>query len=67
MVPAFSPHAQMGVRRAVIAIGLFAAWLAPAASAAPGDIARLPGAAGCITDDGTAGACQDGTSVSLRA
>ena len=50
----------MALGLTIIAFGLIACALAPAAQAAPGDLTQLPGAATCVTSAGTGGACEDG-------
>ena len=46
---------------ALIACCVLAGGGASPALAAPGDLTQKPGSAGCISDDGTGGACIDGT------
>jgi len=48
---------------ALLALGVGILTFAPEASAAIGDLTQKPGTAGCISEDGTGGACADGTAL----
>src|ERR1700760_581023 len=49
------------LRVGLIACCVLAGGGASPALAAPGDLTQKPGTTGCISDDGTGGACVDGT------